>query len=514
MPRPYWTGPSALYCMFTRIITTLLLLVSRNSTSSSSNSQFWNKVSFLPSRPVTTAAAEALFVSTLTASTRYHPHPQCHQYYPTFVNNNQNRRAATAPITSLGSIIHRPSFPVLFATRRIRNNNNNNHTMDPPASGPNHTTSSSRMASSSVVAEPPVSIQPDTVFPEEILEYDHYRGVTIHWNDSSAKLLLQQQQQPSTPDETIDIHDRFVPTLQHQLALWKANGTRGVWMHVDPSQASVVPLAMQQGFEFHMVLHPDKTLILSQWLPTRTPSRLPHPPSHQIGVGCLVWHPQDINNNHDDDDDDDNRRMLVVQEKTGPAAQLGLWKMPTGLADPSEDIPDAAIRELYEETGLEATFDGMVGFRQAHSTPPATTTTRKKWGGVSRKASDLFFVCQLSLKNTTTNTTSSGSTSPQIPQWTACPQEIAAIQWMKVSEYCQQERWQFSPLYQQFNQVIRHAAQYHLWEYHTLPLRNDDPHGYMNTLYHSKKMSPSEQQQMTTTSSEEDAGENASDSKL
>jgi 8-oxo-dGTP pyrophosphatase MutT (NUDIX family) len=355
--------------------------------------------------------------------------------------------------------------------------------------------SSTGSAAAVVDAEPPLSTPEDFVFPEQILEYDHYKGVTIHWKDASANLLLQQPQtqQQSFDESTID--RLFVQTLQHQLALWKANGTRGVWLHVDPSQARIVPWAIQEGFEFHMVLHPDKTLILSQWLPTHTPSRLPHPPSHQIGVGCLVWHPED---DCMDNNDDDDRRLLVVQEKTGPAAKFGLWKMPTGLADPSEDIPDAAVRELLEETGLHATFDGMVGFRQAHSTPPTThTSDTKKWGGVSRKASDLFFVCQLSLKNTIPQPT-------QTPQWTACPQEIAAIQWMKVSDYCQQERWQFSPLYQQFNQVIRHAAQYHLWEYQTLPLRNDDPHGYTNTLYYSKKITRPEQPPPTSSEEEGD----------
>lgn len=105
--------------------------------------------------------------------------------------------------------------------------------------------------------------------------------------------------------------------------------------------------------------------------------------------------------------------------------------MPTGLLDPGEDIPDAAARELMEETGLEATMDGILCFRQAHR--PSS-------------ASDLFFVCHLTLKN------------PEQP-WKACEDEIADIQWMSVENYCGQERWQGSPTYETLNETIRKASQ-------------------------------------------------------
>ena len=59
--------------------------------------------------------------------------------------------------------------------------------------------------------------------------------------------------------------------------------------------------------------------------------------------------------------------MLVVQEKSGPAAAHELWKMPTGLLDPSEDVGDAAIRELKEETGLDGTVERILSIRQAHT---------------------------------------------------------------------------------------------------------------------------------------------------
>lgn len=169
---------------------------------------------------------------------------------------------------------------------------------------------------------------------------------------------------------------------------------------------------MDLGFDFHFVK--EKVLILSQWLPEDTPSRLPLGPTHQVGIGTVVLKP------------DDPTKMLVVQEKTGPAAAWKLWKMPTGLLDSGEDIQDAAIRELLEETGLEATMKGIICFRQAHS---------------PSRSSDLFFVCRMDL------------TDPN-QEWSLQPEEIAEIQWMKVEDYCKQHRWQGSSVYEALNESI------------------------------------------------------------
>jgi len=133
--------------------------------------------------------------------------------------------------------------------------------------------------------------------------------------------------------------------------------------------------------------------------------------------------------------------MLVVQEQTGPAATYRLWKMPTGLVDPGEDIPEAAIRELLEETGLDATMGGIVCFRQAHS---------------QTRPSDLFFVCQMKLKLASSSASNGQATS--IPQWRVQTEEIKDIQWMSVEEYARQERWQGSPVYKQLNECIREVS--------------------------------------------------------
>jgi 8-oxo-dGTP pyrophosphatase MutT (NUDIX family) len=130
--------------------------------------------------------------------------------------------------------------------------------------------------------------------------------------------------------------------------------------------------------------------------------------------------------------------MLVVQEITGPAAARKLWKMPTGLIDPGEDIAEAAIRELAEETGLkDATCQGILCFRQAHG------------ASAGRASSDLFFVCLLSLPQ---------QSSSLLTNLQAQEHEIADICWMPIKEYADQEVWQKSPAYQNLNQAILDAA--------------------------------------------------------
>jgi len=172
--------------------------------------------------------------------------------------------------------------------------------------------------------------------------------------------------------------------------------------------------------------------------------------------------------------------MLVVQEKTGPAAAYKLWKMPTGLADPGEDIHHASERELLEETGLSASFSGLVAFRQAHASKNANPLATSKADNsdkssvkpsVSRKASDLFFICQPEL-----------SENRDSESFKACPDEIAAIRWMTVEEFCAQELWGNSPVYTALNRALFQEPT--LFRHTTLPLRHETSH--TNTIYISK----------------------------
>ena len=262
-------------------------------------------------------------------------------------------------------------------------------------------------------------------FPERILRYDDYQGVTIHLEKCT------QEEQTSLQLN----HDNpllFQQCLSNALEVWKERGKKGIWIHCPIQYATLIPIATALEFEFHRV-HEKTMLVLNRWLPTDKVNKLPLGPTHQVGVGCFV--PCPWNATH----------LLVVQEKTGPAAASGLWKMPTGLSDPGEDIHVAAERELLEETGLTAHCQGIVAFRQAHGSRSSS--------GPRAATSDLFFVCHMQLQLPPGyNHDDDDDPSDQF-LFRPCEDEIAAIQWMSVQDYCNQERWQKSPAMMQLNKA-------------------------------------------------------------
>eukprot|EP00535_Pseudo-nitzschia_heimii_P013083 CAMPEP_0197195912 /NCGR_PEP_ID=MMETSP1423-20130617/32072_1 /TAXON_ID=476441 /ORGANISM="Pseudo-nitzschia heimii, Strain UNC1101" /LENGTH=445 /DNA_ID=CAMNT_0042649675 /DNA_START=78 /DNA_END=1415 /DNA_ORIENTATION=- len=274
-------------------------------------------------------------------------------------------------------------------------------------------------------------------FDESVLSYDHYNGVTIH---------LDKYDQQKVPDLR---QPSFATKLEDALTIWKAEGRKGIWIHASTESAQYIPDCINAGFQFHKILQKknsddgkteaqnldsnsnsntsnskrNNSLVLSQWLPKDTPSRLPHGPTHQVGVGVILLNPSNPS------------EMLVVKELSGPAAKYNLWKMPTGLVDPREYVPEAASRELLEETGIEASMSDILCIRQAHRTNADT--------------SDMFFVCKM---------TPTFNGNEKNIEWKAQETEIADIRWMSVKDYCGQDRWQGSPLYETLNDCVLRAS--------------------------------------------------------
>ncbi|OWM85878.1 nudix hydrolase 2-like isoform X2 [Punica granatum] len=199
----------------------------------------------------------------------------------------------------------------------------------------------------------------------------------------------------------------FCSALRASMSLWKKQGKRGVWIKLPIEKVNLVESAVQQGFWFH---HAEPTyLMLINWLPV-VPCTLPANASHRVGVGAVVLN--------------DQREILVVQENSGCLRGMGVWKIPTGVVDEGEDIHDAIVREVKEETGIDTEFLEILAFRQAHK--------------AYFDKSDLFFVCML---------------RPLSFDIRRQHLEIEAAQWMPFEEYASQPAAREDGLFRSITEV-------------------------------------------------------------
>ncbi|KAA8534903.1 hypothetical protein F0562_029881 [Nyssa sinensis] len=208
------------------------------------------------------------------------------------------------------------------------------------------------------------------------------------WEDEYDGIIIDPESLPPSANA-------FASALQASLSNWKLKGKKGVWMKILLEQAELVPIAIQEGFNYHHA-EPGYVMLI-YWIPNE-PCMLPASPSHQIGIAGFV-----IN---------DKREVLVVKEKC-PCSCSGVWKLPTGYINKSEELFSGAIREVKEETGVDTIFLEMVAFRHAHL--------------VAFEKSDLLFVCML---------------KPLSSEIKIDEKEIQAAKWMAIDEILGQPFYQ------------------------------------------------------------------------
>ncbi|XP_021740713.1 nudix hydrolase 10-like [Chenopodium quinoa] len=230
----------------------------------------------------------------------------------------------------------------------------------------------------------------------------------------------------------------FVGALRASMSQWKHEGKKGVWIKLPIGLANLIEIVVKEGFWYH---HAEPNyLMLVYWIP-ETICTIPANATHRVGVGAIVL--------------TENREMLVVQEKSGGFRGLGIWKIPTGVVDEGEDICAAAVREVKEETGIDAEFIEVVAFRQTHK--------------AFFEKSDFFFLCFL---------------RPLSFNIQRQELEIEAAQWMALPEFAAQPIAQKSGLFKRIIDLCLVKLDKNYAGFSPVSVSSSDdkpPYLYMNT---------------------------------
>ncbi|WP_337843338.1 NUDIX domain-containing protein [Rheinheimera sp.] len=190
------------------------------------------------------------------------------------------------------------------------------------------------------------------------------------------------------PVSTAEFSDR----LAQSIVAWQSDYLL-CWLELPASRADLVPYAVALGFEFHHC-QPQMLMLVKK---LQANAYLPLAATHSIGVGAVVLSP--------------NGKVLLVQEKPLPGKTAAYFKLPGGMVDAKEHLAEAVVREVREETGIEARFDSMLALRHHH---------QGQFG-----ASNIYFVCRLYADETTP---------------VADANEILQARWFEVDRYLQDDK--------------------------------------------------------------------------
>ncbi|KAL7469278.1 hypothetical protein ACHAXS_009538 [Conticribra weissflogii] len=210
------------------------------------------------------------------------------------------------------------------------------------------------------VDSPEIKLQP---IPEEEPEFDWDVLLPFQKHShNSIKITIPDEDPSSSSSDPFRI-DTFPTKLQTTLETARALQKNALWLTVPLSRSSLLPFAHDLGLRYHHAQNTTAELVI--WLHPHQPSRIPEYATHQVGVGAVVVHPP-------------SNKILCVREKRN---NYRPWKMPGGLVELGEELDEAVVREVWEETGVRTRFRSVLGVRHTH--------------GVQFGRSDLYFVCRL-----------------------------------------------------------------------------------------------------------------------
>ena len=181
--------------------------------------------------------------------------------------------------------------------------------------------------------------------------------------------------------------DEFRNQIKNAVEGWRAEGVKVVWLRLDREQINLVPVSVEEGFDFHHT--EDDAIQLT--LRLKDGAFIPPFATHYIGAGGVVLR--------------DDKTLLVVAERYRFRGRRH-YKLPGGALHPGEHITDAVSREVLEETGIKTRFVTLNCFRH--------------WHGYRYGKSDIYFVCRL---------------EPLTFAITHQEEEIEECLWMPVNEY-------------------------------------------------------------------------------
>ncbi|KAM3964368.1 uncharacterized protein ACR2FA_001342 [Aphomia sociella] len=161
-------------------------------------------------------------------------------------------------------------------------------------------------------------------------EKDRFNGITV---DTSKEKCSQQD---------------FSQKLHESITKWIADAKRCIWFRVNIEDSYQVPILANKGFTFHHAR--DGFVMMYKWLPSDSDANLPPAAHTNLSIGAIVFNDKD--------------QILAVSEKQ---YEFPHCKLPGGYVEVGEDLTEAAVREVKEETGVDTVFQYLITFLHTHN---------------------------------------------------------------------------------------------------------------------------------------------------